>query len=59
VEALRDGPPPSSVRVERVAETVKSADGSYALTAHISIAAGRRYLDFTEVKRPTSAAPQR
>jgi arylsulfatase A-like enzyme len=59
-EALRDGPPLSSVTVEHVADTVKSPDGSYELTAHISIAAGRRYLDFTEVKRPTalSAAPQ-
>jgi hypothetical protein len=30
---------------------VTSADGSYELTAHLSMAAGRRYLDFTEVKR--------
>ena len=50
-EALRTGPPLASVRVERVQETVKTADGSYELTAHISVAAGHRYLDFTEVKR--------
>ncbi len=50
-EALRDGPSPSSVRVERVDETVGTRDGSYELTAHISIAGGHRYLDFTEVKR--------
>jgi arylsulfatase A-like enzyme len=50
-EALRHGPSPSSVRVERVDETVRAPDGSYELTAHISIAGGRRYLDFTEVRR--------
>jgi arylsulfatase A-like enzyme len=40
-----------SVRVEHTTETVKTRDGSYELTAHISTAAGHRYLDFTEVKR--------
>ena len=50
-EALRDGPPRSSVKVERVTETVKTPDGAYEVTAHVSIAAGQRYLDFTEVKR--------
>lgn len=50
-EALRSGPPLSSVRVERIRETVKTPDGAYELTAHISVAAGHRYLDFTEVKR--------
>src|SRR3989442_4390304 len=50
-EALRDGPPLSSVQVGHVTETVKTADASYELTAHISIAAGRHYLDFTDVKR--------
>ncbi|OLE79786.1 MAG: hypothetical protein AUF76_15865 [Acidobacteria bacterium 13_1_20CM_2_65_9] len=50
-EALRDGPPLSSVQVGHVTETVKTADASYELTAHISIAAGRRYLDFTDVTR--------
>ena len=50
-EALRNGPASSTVRVERVLETVKTSDGAYELTAHISVAAGRRYLDFTEVKR--------
>ena len=51
----------SVTAVSATSITVKSADGSYELTAHISIAAGRRYLDFTEVKRPTatSAAAQR
>jgi len=50
-EALRGGPASSSVRVDRAHETVKTPDGAYELTAHISIVAGRRYLDFTEVKR--------
>jgi arylsulfatase A-like enzyme len=50
-EALRNGPAPSTVRVERVLETVKTPAGAYELTAHISVAAGSRYLDFTEVKR--------
>lgn len=50
-EALRNGPSPSSVRVTRVDETVATRDATYELTAHISIVDGRRYLDFTEVKR--------
>jgi arylsulfatase A-like enzyme len=50
-EALRDGPAASTVRVGQVLETVKTSDGAYELTAHISVAAGRRYLDFTDVKR--------
>jgi arylsulfatase A-like enzyme len=55
-EALRNGPPIASVHVDHGAETVKTPDGSYELTAHISKAAGHTYLDFTEVKR---AAPPR
>ena len=52
LEALREGPPRPVVKVDRVAETVRTPDGTYEVTAHLSIAAGRRYLDFTEVKRP-------
>ena len=51
-EALRNGPAIASVKVDRADETVKTADGNYQLTAHISTAAGHRYLDFTDVKRP-------
>ena len=51
-EGLRSGPAIASVRVDRVDEMVRTPDGSYELTAHISIAAGRRYLDSTDVKRP-------
>ena len=54
-EALRNGPSIASVRIDHMAETVKTPDGSYELTAHISKAAGHAYLDFTEVKR---AAPR-
>ena len=50
-EALRTGPPPASIRVEQTTERAKTADGSYELAAHISIAAGHRYLDYTEVTR--------
>ena len=50
-EGLRSGPAPASVRVAQSTETVRTPDGSYELTAHISTAGGRRYLDYTEVKR--------
>jgi len=50
-EAFRNGPSPSSIRVEQTTESVHTADRSYALTAHLSHAAGHRYLDFTEVAR--------
>jgi arylsulfatase A-like enzyme len=50
-EGLRNGPAPASVRVAHSTETVRTADGSYELTAHISTAGGRRYLDYTEVRR--------
>jgi len=50
-EGLRDDSASTSVRVERVNETVKTSDNSYELTAHLSIVDGRRYLDYTEVKR--------
>jgi arylsulfatase A-like enzyme len=56
-EALRNGPSIASVRVQRVNETVRTADGAYELTAHISVAAGHRYLDSTEVQRPAGARP--
>ena len=50
-EGLRKGPSVSSVKIDRVTETVKTPDESYELTAHTSIVTGHRYLDFTEVKR--------
>ena len=37
--------------VTRSTETVKTPDGSYVLTAHISTVAGHRYLDYTSVNR--------
>ena len=51
-EGLRKGPLPASLRVEHARERARSADGGYDVTAHISLVAGRRYLDFTEVARP-------
>jgi hypothetical protein len=51
-EALRGGPSPAPVRVERSSVRVRSTDGRYQLTAHLSIVSGHRYLDFTEVTRP-------
>jgi hypothetical protein len=50
-EALRDGPAIDSIAVDHLTQTVKTADGGYVLTAHLSKAAGRTYLDFTEVTR--------
>ena len=50
-EGLLNGPQPSSLRVERTAETVETPDRSYELTAHFSAAAGHRYLDYTDVRR--------
>jgi arylsulfatase A-like enzyme len=50
-EGLRNGPAPSSVRVTHSTETVRTADGSYELTAHLSHASGRSYLDYAEVRR--------
>jgi arylsulfatase A-like enzyme len=50
-EMLRHGPAIASLPVGHATETVKTPDGSYTLTAHISKAAGQTYLDFTEVRR--------
>jgi arylsulfatase A-like enzyme len=56
-EALRDGPAIASVPVEHVVTTVRTPDGGYELSAHLSRVAGHTYLDFTEVKR--TATPVR
>jgi predicted AlkP superfamily pyrophosphatase or phosphodiesterase len=53
-EGLRDGPSIASVPVEHTTETVSTSDGRYRLTAHLSTAAGHTYLDYTDVKRPSS-----
>ena len=50
-EALRSGPLPSSVKVDRVVETVRTPDKRYEVSAHISVVGQHRYLDYTEVKR--------
>ena len=51
-EALKGGPTPHSVRIDRLVQSARTADGSYQLDAHISVVDGRRYLDYTEVRRP-------
>lgn len=51
VEALRNGPSPTSIRVALLTHTVKTPDGAYELTAHISMVEGHRYLDSTDVRR--------
>lgn len=50
-EALRNGPLPSTVKVDRAIETVRAPDESYELSAHISVVGQARYLDYTVVKR--------
>ena len=50
-EALRNGPSPASVKIDRVVETVRTPDRSYELSAHISVVGRHRYLDYTETKR--------
>jgi arylsulfatase A-like enzyme len=50
-EAFRNGPLPATVQVDHQTQTVQTSDGSYTLTAHVSVAAGHRYLDFTDVAR--------
>jgi arylsulfatase A-like enzyme len=52
-EGLRNGPSPASIRVTHDTRVVKTGDGSYALRADYSIAAGKRYLDSTQVVRRT------
>src|SRR6185295_5403383 len=47
-EGLRGGSSPAATRRE---ETAKSPDGSYTVTAHLTVVGSSRYLDYTEVKR--------
>ncbi len=56
-EGFRTGPAPSSVRVSTSTENATTEDGRYRLSARFSSAAGRRYLDYTEViRRPPAGA---
>jgi len=50
-EGLKSGPLPSSIAVTHETRTVGTADGSYQLSARVSIARGKRYLDSTETIR--------
>ncbi len=58
-EGFRAGPLPGTVRVDRTDETVRTADGTYRLTAHFSAADGHRYLDFTDVARNAAQSARR
>jgi arylsulfatase A-like enzyme len=58
-EGLRNGPSPSAIPVQQLSETVRTPDSAYELTARYSIAAGRRYLDWTAVRRKSSTATSR
>jgi predicted AlkP superfamily pyrophosphatase or phosphodiesterase len=50
-EGLRTAPARAAPRVDHVTRTVKNADGSYELTAHLSAVGSHQYLDYTEVRR--------
>lgn len=50
-EALANGPPIDSIAIAHTTESARNADGSYEVIAHISTAAGTRYLDYTDVRR--------
>ena len=53
VEALRDGPFPTSMRVESTVHTSESASDAapYAVSVHMSTVDGHQYLDYAEVRR--------
>ncbi|MDA1091731.1 MAG: alkaline phosphatase family protein [Acidobacteria bacterium] len=53
-DALRDDAGGDPVSAETTEVTVQSADGSYTLTAVLSVADGRTYLDYTTVERRES-----
>jgi arylsulfatase A-like enzyme len=58
-EGLRNGSAPESVRVSQSKEAVRTADGSYELTAYMSSVGAHRYLDYTEVMRkPDAGSPK-
>lgn len=50
-EGLRGGPSPNSIKVANTRQTVRVRNGSYELTVHSSIAAGKKYLNYTTVTR--------
>lgn len=54
-EVLRGGPAPASLTIEHAAPASANADGTYRVTAHVSIVNGYRYLDDTDVTRRSPA----
>lgn len=60
-EGLRTGARSRPMPVGRTTRAVRTADGGYALTAHITAVGGHEYLDFTDVSRngAPAAPPQK
>ena len=54
-DGLVKGPHPARVPATHTSETARTADGSYEVTVHLSTAAGRTYVDFTETVRSPKA----
>jgi hypothetical protein len=50
-EGFVTGPAVDSISIGHSTESAKNGDGTYEVVAHISTVSGRRYLDYTEVKR--------
>ena len=50
-EGFVTGPAVDSIPIGHSTESAKNSDGTYEVVAHISTVLGRRYLDYTEVKR--------
>ena len=50
-EGFVRGPAVDSIPIGHSTESAKNSDGTYEVVAHISTGLGRRYLDYTEVKR--------
>jgi arylsulfatase A-like enzyme len=50
-EGLREPPSSGALDIVRSSQSVRTPDGSYSLTAHLTDVAGTRYFDYTEVVR--------
>lgn len=51
-ELLKEGPDPASIEVKERTHAARTPDGAYSLKLVLSEAAGRSYLDYTQVERP-------
>jgi arylsulfatase A-like enzyme len=50
-EALASGPAIGSIPVQHTTARAATPDGSYVITAHVSVVGTERYLDYTDVQR--------